>query len=113
MIWVKDASDVERAVEEVIYLDNNDNAYLKKALTQCLINTDICHYERKLELFLLSIFEQPITAARRRNLYGYQAMMESHMRIVMGVDYAIRRNPLYAPAIKTRDMIKSVIRMFR
>lgn len=86
MVRVKDESDIERAVEEVIRLDNDDAAYLAKCRERCFAVPDPLVYERELETFLVHIFEQPIEQARRRAKYGHQAMMREHMRKLMKID---------------------------
>lgn len=86
MVRVKDESDIERAVEEVIRLDKDDAAYLAKCHERCFAVSDPTIYEKQLEEFLVHIFEQPLDQARRRNRYGYQAMMQEHLRKVMSVD---------------------------
>lgn len=86
MVRVKDESDIERAVEEVIRLDNDDSAYLAKCRERCFAVPDPMVYERELEAFLVHIFEQPLEQARRRARYGHQAMMREHMRKLMKLD---------------------------
>ena len=86
MVRVKDESDIERAVEEVIRLDNDDAAYLAKCRERCFAVADPKVYERELEAFLVRIFEQPLHEARRRCFYGHQQMMREHMRKLMSVD---------------------------
>ena len=89
MVRVKDESDIERAVEEVIRLDNDDAAYLAKCRERCFAESDPLVYEKKLESFLVHIFDQPLEAARRRCFYGHQAMMREHMRKLMKLDRMI------------------------
>ncbi len=103
MIRVTGDDDVERAIEEVIKLDNDDDAYLKKVTEPCFAVDDPNLYEQQLEDFLLRIFEQPIRNARRRNRYGCQAMMAEHMKMVLGVDQTIRDCSLFGLALKARD----------
>jgi len=86
MVRVKDESDIERAVEEIIRLDNDDAAYLAKCHERCFAEPDPLAYERELEAFLVHIFEQPLEQARRRAQYGHQAMMRAHMRKLMTID---------------------------
>lgn len=86
MVRVKDESDIERAVEEVIRLDNDDTAYLAKCRERCFAVPDPMVYERELEAFLCHIFEQPLEQARRRCFYGHQQVMREHMRKVLTVD---------------------------
>ena len=91
MVRVRDESDIDRAVEEVIRLDNDDAAYLAKCHERCFAVPDPLVYERELEAFLIHIFEQPLEQARRRARYGHQAMMREHIRKLMALDRLIGR----------------------
>ena len=86
MVRVRGESDIERAVEEVIRLDKDDAAYLAKCHERCFAVPDPHIYEKELEEFLVHIFEQPLDKACRRNRYGYQAMMQEHLRKLMKID---------------------------
>ena len=110
MVRVVDEDDIERAVEEVIRLDSDDSAYMEKVTACCLAESDITVYDKRLEGFLSHIFEQPLAQARRRNRYGHQAMMENHMKLVLGMDYAVRRMPFYGVAAKMKGWIDRNIR---
>jgi hypothetical protein len=72
MVLVKDESDMERAVEEIIYLDTHDDAYLEKILCPCLAQKSPEFYYRRMKLFLQHIFDQPIEKAHRLIPYGMQ-----------------------------------------
>lgn len=86
MVRVMDEDDIERAVEEVIRLDKDDAAYLARCRERCFAVPDPHVYEKQLENFLVHLFEQPLELARRRNRYGYQAMMQEHLRKLMKID---------------------------
>ena len=73
MICLKDEEDVERTVEEVIRLDNDDDAYLAKCKSPCLVKEDPDYYDKLTLEFFRHIFEQPLDKARRLNDFGYQA----------------------------------------
>ena len=105
MVRVTGESDIERAVEEVIRLDTDDAAYMEKVTARCLAESDISVYDQRLEVFLSHIFDQPLELARRRNRYGYQAMMENHMKLVLSVDSAIRRLPFYGVVAKAKGIL--------
>ena len=108
MVRVVDEDDIERAVEEVIRLDTDDAAYMEKVTASCLAESDISVYDQRLERFLSHIFDQPLELARRRNRYGYQAMMENHMKLVLSVDSAIRHLPFYGVAAKVKGVLDKV-----
>lgn len=86
MVRVRDEADIDRAIEEIIRLDHDDDAYLSMVNASCLVGKTHDDYDRELEDFLCSIFDRPLAEARRRNRYGYQKMMQEHMRKIMKVD---------------------------
>ena len=92
-----DYSSVEEAVEEIIRLDNDDDAYLQKVTTPFWSYGDsfeeFCDAEKeRLLAFYRHIFDQPLEKAGRRTKYGcamsYSRQMRMYYffpeRIVMG-----------------------------
>ena len=71
MVRVASRDDVERAVEEVVALDRDDDAYLAKIASPTFVHPFEWH-ERRLTDFLRGIFDRPLDEARRLNDYGYQ-----------------------------------------
>jgi len=71
MVRVASRDDVERAVEEVVALDRDDDAYLAKTAAPTFVHPFEWH-ERRLTEFLRGIFDRPLDEARRLNDYGYQ-----------------------------------------
>ena len=71
MVHVANRGDVERAVEEIVALDRDDDAYLRKLSAPAPVET-YGAYEARLTAFLRNIFDQPPESARRTNEYGYQ-----------------------------------------
>ena len=74
MIVVRNDADIEKAVDEVVRLDNDDAAYLAKCKTPCLVHDDPEHFNRLRTDFFRHIFSQPLESARRICDYGYQAV---------------------------------------
>ena len=72
MVRVKDEADIERAVEEIIYLDTHDDDYLEKVQAPCLTHNTPDFYFQRMRRFLSHIFEQPLDEARRLVPYGMQ-----------------------------------------
>lgn len=94
---VKGKEDFDRAIEEIIRLDKDDDAYLNMCLSQPLVHpTD--HYHQQLVNFLRHIFTQPLDKARRTIPYGYQA---THYRKV------------YKEAFRRYDLIEKPINLAR
>lgn len=83
MVCVKSKADVDRAVEEVMWLDSNPDAYLRKVKAPCLVRTKES-YDEELEGFLAHVFSQPKEQAFRRCMFGYQATLRQHNRRALG-----------------------------
>jgi len=83
MVFVSGEDDIERAVEEVISLDRDDDAYLSRLRSPALVPGIAEGYERQLEDFFSHIFEQDVTTARRRSRYGYQATQAHRLAPVL------------------------------
>lgn len=80
-IRVKNRDDVERAIEEVIALDKDDDAYLERCLAPRILEDYQKEYDQKILDFLVRIIEQPKNKARRLNMYGYQKSRRKLERI--------------------------------
>lgn len=92
MVRIRNKDDVARAIEEVIALDKNDDAYLQKCLAKPLVREwDYFHKQR--EQWLLNIFSQPLETARRTVDFGYQRAMRSKLWQLYRQD-AILKAPL-------------------
>lgn len=71
MVHVASRDDMERAIEEIIALDKDDDAYLKRLSAPAIVHPYTWH-EARLTEFLRYIFDQPLEKAKRLNDYGYQ-----------------------------------------
>jgi hypothetical protein len=71
MVRISSSDDIKRAIEEIIALDKDDDAYLKKVKARCLVHP-VEWWDRQLEDFLVHVIEQPFEKARRLIPYGYQ-----------------------------------------
>lgn len=85
LVRVKNREDVERAVEEIVYLDTHDEAYLEKVTAPCLVHP-VEWYEAQLESFLRTIFDPPKEAARRLVRQGMQPVYRNRLRGLYRVD---------------------------
>lgn len=85
-VWCKSASDedVRAAIEQVIYLDNHDDAYIKMLMEYPLLSEDYLtkKYE-DLESFLVNIFSQEPEKAYRRVRYFCAELHESYLKEYM------------------------------
>ena len=82
--------DVEKAVEEIVRLDKDDEAYLTKCKVDCLVHNDPKYYDNLILEFFGHIFEQPLDKARRLNRYGYQATQRRRTKPVLLAHQFIR-----------------------
>ncbi|MDH6343377.1 hypothetical protein M2480_001366 [Parabacteroides sp. PFB2-12] len=71
-ICLQDYASIEEAIEEIIRLDNDEEAYMKRLsepwLTKLQAEKD---WDSELSDFLVSIVEQSLNQARRTTMYGY------------------------------------------
>lgn len=72
IIYLKNHSEVNKAIEEVIRLDNDDAAYLEKLKKPWLINDTYKHWEEVFSHFLEHIVEQNKEDALKRPRYGFR-----------------------------------------
>lgn len=72
-------------------MDKDDDAYMNMVTAKCFANDDLAIFERRMESFLLNIFEQPLGQARRRCFYGYQKMCRDHGLKIVAIDRWLRR----------------------
>jgi len=78
MVRVATRDDMDRAIEEIVRLDGDDDAYLAK-LAAPTFRHPVGWYEAQLDDFLRRIFDQPLAEARRLNAYGYQTNIRSRV----------------------------------
>lgn len=98
-ICVKDENDIDRAVQEIIRLDNDQYAYLEMVTAPCQASLRSEHIE-SLESFLLNVFNQPYTQAKRRLAYGAQYDVYSKIAI-----WAVRFSRLLAVSRIFRKLV--------
>ncbi len=89
MVRIKDEADIKRAIEEVIFLDTHDDAYLERCLAPRLIH-DWDFYKKQLEAFLYNIFEQPLEKAKRTVAYGFQGYYRKKLRQFYKIDDIVK-----------------------
>lgn len=79
MVRVRSRDDMDRAIEEIVALDRDDAAYLKKIEAPTCVHPYAWHEER-LVAFLRNIFDPPAEEARRLNAFGYQTDVRRRIR---------------------------------
>jgi len=71
-VCIQDYESVEKAIDEVIFLDKNRDAYLEKLSIPWQTNEQMeWNWDDSLKNFLYSIFNQTLVDARRTTQYGY------------------------------------------
>jgi len=71
-VSVRNADDIERAINEVRRLDSDDDAYLAMCKTPKLV-VPAREYDARLRRFLANVFDPPKESARRLAEFGSQA----------------------------------------
>jgi len=72
-------ADMDRAIDEIVALDRDDAAYLRKVRAPMLVH-DFAWHEERLTAFLRNIFDPPLEEARRLNAYGYQVNIRRRLK---------------------------------
>ncbi len=85
MIRVTSRNDVKRAIDEIIYLDTHDDAYLERLKASCMVHP-VSWYEEQFSAFLRNIFDKPIEESRRLVKYGMQNVYRHRLRNLYRVD---------------------------
>ena len=89
MVRIKNENDVQRAIEEIIYLDTHDDAYLERCIAPCLAR-DWDYHQKQREAFLRNIFDQPLEKAKRTVPYGFQGHYRKKLRQFYKLDDIIK-----------------------
>lgn len=96
-VWCKNESDLDRTLEEVRYLDQNEGAYIEKLMLSPLRDVNlIADLYNNLESFLYNIFDQSPEESIRRVRFFCAERHESFLR-----DYAKKYK-------NTPDFIKKI-----
>lgn len=83
-IWCKDISDIDRTVEEIKRIDNDDEAYIRMLSFNPLNdNNYISNMYRELENFLINIFSQDLKKAERRIKYFAAQRYEKEQKEIL------------------------------
>lgn len=85
MVRVKGEDDIDRAIEEIVRLDSDDEAYLAKCRAAVSGNGGSEWFDRRLEEFLAHIIDQPKESASRLARAGTQMNYRSYQRHALGV----------------------------
>ncbi|WP_243349659.1 glycosyltransferase family 10 domain-containing protein [Parabacteroides sp. FAFU027] len=120
LVWIRSEDDIERAVEEIIYLDNNVDAYRDKFLQPWFYQNPYLNWEDKLLGFLINIIEIKGAKGKSCSNYGrskiYNETMQSFVKLEeinsIGQNYSILEslNKLYISTLfKSKIKAKLVL----
>ena len=89
-INISDYDSWDDAIQEIIRLDNDDEAYIEMLNQPVLVNSNLpCDIEHGLESFLLNIFNQPKEDAYRRSRIYYANYYESFVKGCRKIYYSL------------------------
>jgi len=95
-INVHDFSSLEAVVDEIIFLDTHNEAYLDKLSQPCVKKGQWVDYKKELSEFLHHIVEQPLPTAKRAVRYGFNDYYTQRQRI----SSALYSNKIARPLLK-------------
>lgn len=84
-VYVKSRQDIQRAVEEIVYLDTHDDEYLRRLRLNPLRKSQDC-YRGEIKAFWRHVIDQPIAEARRLVPYSYQVLYRRRIRRMHKID---------------------------
>ena len=99
MVRVSSRDDAKRAIEEIIYLDTHDEAYISKVKVPCMVHS-VAWYEERLTAFLRNIFDRSLDDARRLTGYGMQTVYRERVRNLYRINDTIKVPLRVANALK-------------
>jgi Glycosyltransferase family 10 (fucosyltransferase). len=81
-VYVNDFPHIEVVINEIIRLDKDDDAYLKKLSEPWIEPDKIKRWQKDLSDFLRHIIEQPISKAKRATDYGFNKSYKKKQQII-------------------------------
>lgn len=88
-VYVRGYDSIKDAIEEIVFLDSNQDAYLRKLAEKKVLKDNFKNvYREKLDTFFNNIFTQPLEQASRRVEYGYAMKYEWEQRRVAPLIYS-------------------------
>lgn len=102
LIQVRGINDFERAIEEIIYLDKNNDLYLKKLKQYKFANNNSLQaWEDKLLIFMNNILNKPISSAIRRPGFGFAKFYIEEIKLQSELLNKNKRRNQYKQKIKS------------
>jgi len=96
-VCLNDFNTPEEAVDEIIRLDNDDEAYLRKLSAPRCTGADYRAWEEQLFLFLKNIIDRPLSEAKRTTDYGF---MYSYRRDMTALRWIFGKNKWIGKGIR-------------
>lgn len=108
MVAVQSLEDIDRAIAEIIALDNDDDAYLAKCHANKLqVKTDL--YKERARAFFKNIFDQDKSHARRIALYGAQRSYRMELASFYDLSQSSRNEEKRDVSVKPRHDGNTVV----
>lgn len=104
LVRVASANDVQRAIEEIVYLDQHDEAYLAKCRAKTFVHSDPSFYDQQMLRFFHQIMDQPVERAKRLIPYGWQMVYRNHLMEVS------KYEPMIARIRRMKSLMKRVLK---
>jgi hypothetical protein len=114
-ISLKDSNDIalKEVIDRIIYLDNNDEAYIDLLSKPWMKPGQYVIYEQVLFSFLMNIFRQPYEKAFRRAKYGYNMGYTKTISRMVASEEKYRYNNIHYFRFFIRKIGKSILKTRR
>lgn len=103
LVRVTSSDDMKRAIEEIVYLDQDDEAYLAKCRAKAFVHPDPSYYDQEMLKFFHQIMDQPVERAKRLIPYGWQAVYRQQLMELS------KYEPMIAQIQRIRSRIKRAV----
>lgn len=105
-VCVRDDNDIDRAVEEIIHLDRDDDAYLSMLAKPKISNPKSFDWFEILVDFLTNIVEKPYEEARYTSDFGMQLMHRRHVHLVGKIAYDWKGDCLFSFVKQLKERLR-------
>ncbi len=108
----KTEEEIKKVIERIIYLDNNDEEYLKVLQEPWQTPKQVIQPEEVLLAFLNNIISQPINKARKRPNFGYARNYEISLRKKI-FDEPLNSDKELSTKFIVHSVLKKIIKKFK
>lgn len=89
-VTVADESDIDRSIEQIIYLDSHPDEYLKMLKAPKIINPILTEWERRFSHFLRQILSKSPAEARLTSNFGAQKLHRKRVKLLNKLCYDLK-----------------------